>query len=197
MKFLTLFCLLLVTSAYSQKVDKSFLHYREMPPAPTSFLPGNVLVRMIDGLGYRFYWATEGLRPEDLRYRPTEEARSSSETMDHILSLSTMIVNAAEGTPNTEATDPLSKLARSKREKVLNNLLKASQLLAEKNEAELAALRITFNREGNMSEVAYWNMINGPIADAIYHTGQIVSFRRISGNPMNPKVDVFRGKNRP
>lgn len=198
MKFLTLFCFLLINSAYGQKSDKSFLPYHEMPPAPTSFLPGNVLARMIDGLGYRFYWATEGLRPEDLRYRPTEEARSSSETIDHILSLSTMIVYAAEGTPNTEATSHMRALPwLKKRAYVLNNLLKASQLLADKNEAELATLRITFSREGNTSEVAYWNMINGPIADAIYHSGQIVSFRRISGNPMNPKVDVFRGKNRP
>ncbi len=187
-----------IASARGQETPKSTLPYHEMPAAPERYSPGNVLARMIDGLGYRFYWATKGLRPEDLRYRPTEEARSMSETIDHILSLSTMIINAAEGTPNTKATGSVPEVPWSKkRERVLNNLLKASQLLADKDEAELADLRITFSREGTISEVAYWNMINGPIADAIYHTGQIVAFRRISGNPMNPKVDVFRGKNRP
>ena len=42
----------------------------------------------------------------------------------------------------------------------------------------------------------FWHVLNGPIADAIYHTGQIVSFRRTSGNPINPKVNVLMGKTR-
>jgi len=37
-------------------------------------------------------------------------------------------------------------------------------------------------------------MMNGPLADAIYHVGQIVVFRRANGNPQNPRVNVFMGK---
>lgn len=37
-------------------------------------------------------------------------------------------------------------------------------------------------------------MLNGPIADALWHVGQVVSFRRSSGNPFNSKVSVFSGK---
>lgn len=42
----------------------------------------------------------------------------------------------------------------------------------------------------------YWateGLINGPITDAIYHTGQVVSFRRTSGNPIPKGVNVFLG----
>ncbi|NCP07225.1 MAG: hypothetical protein GW863_12920, partial [Flavobacteriales bacterium] len=42
-------------------------------------------------------------------------------------------------------------------------------------------------------EIPFWNNINGPIADAIWHSGQIASFRRTSGNPINPKVNHFMG----
>ena len=39
-----------------------------------------------------------------------------------------------------------------------------------------------------------WNQINGPIADALWHCGQVVSFRRASGNPYNSKASLFTGK---
>ena len=40
-----------------------------------------------------------------------------------------------------------------------------------------------------------WNFINGPLADALTHVGQINSFRRMAGNPV-PKVNVFKGLGR-
>jgi len=60
----------------------------------------------------------------------------------------------------------------------------------------LSELKVIFKRGENESEFPFWNVINGQISDAIYHTGQVVSFRRSSGNPMNPKVNVFSGKTR-
>ena len=198
MLIILLLSILIIASVQGQEVDDRDLPYHEMPPAPATFGPGNVVARMIDGLGYRFYWATEGLHPQDLLYRPTPEARSLSETIDHILSLSQRMINAAEGVPNTSASHGTEEVTWQKRRaQVLNTLRKTSQRLADKEEDELAALRIVFRTEKGETELPYWNMINGPIADAIYHTGQIASFRRITGNPMNPKVDVLRGKNRP
>ena len=40
----------------------------------------------------------------------------------------------------------------------------------------------------------FWNIINGPISDALWHCGQVVLLRRASGNPFNSKVSVFSGK---
>ena len=67
--------------------------YYEIPDYPDSYNSGTVAARMIDGLGFRYYWATEGLREEDLKFRPNDMARTSEETVDHILGLSTVIVN--------------------------------------------------------------------------------------------------------
>ncbi len=54
---------------------------------------------------------------------------------------------------------------------------------------------ITFapNAAGEVTTLPYWHLINGPISDALYHTGQIVSFRRASGNPIPSGVSVFMG----
>ena len=63
-----------------------------------------------------------------------------------------------------------------------------------KDKEEISEFIILFDLNGNKSELPVWNLMNGPIADAIYHTGQIVSYRRMSGNPINPKVNVMMGK---
>ena len=69
----------------------------------------------------------------------------------------------------------------------------AAQILQEKTDQELQTLKIIFDRGGEHSEFPAWNLINGPISDALYHTGQVVSFRRTSGNPIAKGVNVFLG----
>ena len=171
------------------------LPLREIPAAPESYSSGSVLARMIEGLGYRYYWATEGLREEDLTYKPSEDARNTGETLDHLLGLSFAVYCSAKSIPR-ESKDLGELSLEEKRRMTLENLAQAAEMLRGKTEAEVAELSIVFKRGENESEFPYWNMINGPIADAIYHTGQVVSFRRASGNPMNPGVNVFTGKTR-
>ncbi|MBK7407178.1 MAG: DinB family protein [Saprospirales bacterium] len=170
------------------------LPYREIPAYPDTFSAENVAARMIDGLGFRFYWATESLRPEDLAYKPSPDARTCEETIDHILGLSQTILNAVEKKPNVrrEEEDP-SLSFDEKRKQVLHNLKTASDLLKNTHET-LADFPIVFEREDSRSEFPFWNMLNGPLADAIWHTGQVVSFRRASGNPYNSKASLFTGK---
>ena len=57
----------------------------------------------------------------------------------------------------------------------------------------LKNIKIIFLRKSGNYEFPIWNLINGPISDAIYHTGQLVSFRRTSGNPIPKGVNVFLG----
>ena len=71
------------------------LPYHQIPEYPESYTAGAVAARMIDGLGFRYYWATEGLRPNDLNYKPSESGRMTKETIDHIYGLSRVVVNAA------------------------------------------------------------------------------------------------------
>ena len=42
-------------------------------------------------------------------------------------------------------------------------------------------------------KLPFWYWINGPLADALTHVGQITSWRRIAGNPQLKGVNVFIG----
>ena len=82
------------------------------------------------------------------------------------------------------------------RRNTLINLKKASEEMLGKTEEDIEALQVTFQSDNGSNSFPYWHMINGPIADALYHTGQVVSFRRANGNPINPNISQFMGKKR-
>lgn len=175
------------------KTTTSHLPYHEIPDYPDSYTSENVAARMIDGLGFRYYWATEGLREEDLAYKPSEEGRTTAETLDHIMGLSNTILNASRSQLN-EYEDWSGLTWEQKRKKTLMTIQEASQLLKEAQNGDLEDKKVIFQRGETTTEYPYWNMINGPIADAIYHVGQVVSFRRSSGNPIPSGVRMLTGK---
>lgn len=74
----------------------------------------------------------------------------------------------------------------------MNNLFEARQHLV--TSVNVDDVKIIFERKEGRTELPIWNLINGPIADAIWHVGQVVSFRRASGNPFNAKVNLMMGK---
>ena len=193
--FLLTLSLLSLQAALAQSgTDNHMLPYYEIPDYPQTYTAESVAARMIDGVGFRYYWATEGLRPEDLAFRPNDEARTSEETIDHILGLSNVIVNSVRKIPNQasgEETSPLS--FEEKRKMTLENLKAASDIL-KGGGGTLEEYNIVFQRGDTKSELPFWNQINGPISDALWHIGQVVSFRRSSGNPFSPRVSVLTGK---
>ena len=146
---------------------------------------------MVDGLGFRYYWATEGLRDVDLKFKPNDEARTTEETIDHILGLSNVIVNSTTNKVNKK-TDYAGLTFAQKRIMTLENLKTAADILRKSK--DLSKFKIIFKGESGVTEYPFWNQINGPIEDAIWHCGQVVSFRRSSGNPYNSKASVFTGK---
>jgi len=174
----------------AQESNKA-LPYFEIPDAPESYSQGAVVARMIDGLGFRYYWATEGLTPEDLAYKPSPEARTTEETIDHILGLSDVILNSALHKPNTR--NDFTDLSFYEKRKLTLQTLKSAADIFRKSD-NLNDFTLVFQRENGISTFPFWNQINGPISDAIWHSGQVVSFRRASGNPYNSKASVFTGK---
>ena len=188
-----LLTMLLVMSGMSA-MSQAQLPFREIPEYPEDYTAESVAARMIEGLGFRYYWATEGLRPQDLDYKPSEEARTSVQTIEHIHGLSKVIVNAARQQPNPPrpGVPPSTPSFEEMRSLTLANLQEAATLLRS-GDVDLEDCKIIFVRDSGTSEFPFWNNINGPIADALWHCGQVVSFRRASGNPFNSKVSVFSG----
>ena len=170
------------------------LPYREIPDYPEDYGPGNVIARMIDGLGFRYYWATEGLAQKDLEYKPSEEARTPLETLEHVHSMSKMILNAADGTPNIRVENPPKYSFEDLRSMTLKNLRAASSKMSGKQAEDLKKSNVVFQNGEKQSALPYWNMINGMLSDCIYHAGQITLMRRASGNPINPNISMFMGK---
>lgn len=157
-----------------------------------NYTAGNVASRLVDGLGFRFYWATEGLRDEDLNFKPNNDARTQLETIQHIYEMSEIIKNSVKETTNLPGQSP--KLTfKETREKTLWNLKIASDILKNSSDDDLKRYRLKFKQGEKLVEYPFWNSINGPISDCLWHTGQIVSFRRSSGNPFSDKVNLMKG----
>lgn len=166
----------------------------EIPTAPETAISGSIIARMVQGLGYRYFWASKDLRIKDLGYRPSEEASSTFETLEHIYGLAQVIRNSATSSPSIRPVKSPPKDYIVLREKTLEYLEQANALFLDKTEEEVAQMQVIFQRGNELYSYPIWNLLNGPLADAIYHTGQVVSFRRTSGNPIQKGVNVFIGK---
>ena len=165
-------------------------YYYQIPEYPASYTAGTVAARVVDGLGFRYYWATEGLTSKNLQFKPSDEARSAEETLDHILSL-TGVMKSSIKKEAFRGIDVKGMDFVQKREQTLENIRFVSEALKKASEEDLQDSNIVF---GSGAEFPFWNLLNGPIADAINHVGQIVSFRRADGNPINNKVSFLSGK---
>jgi hypothetical protein len=186
MKLLTVSIVFLVSVSCFSQDKKTDLPYYEIPDYPKEFTSGTMAARMVDALGFRYYWASDGLTKTDLAYKANADGRSSEETIQHIYDLSKIIVNSTIKQPNSGDKEDLS--CAEIRSKTLNNLKIAADILRDSD--DISQFKIIFGDQ----EIPFWNQVNGPIADAIWHCGQLVIYRRTTGNPINPKVNHFTGK---
>lgn len=187
MKRLVLLALCMTSNIIMAQDKDDTLPYYEVPEYSEEFTAGTVAARMVDALGFRYYWATEGLTEKDLAYRANEEGRSTQETVDHIYDLSKIIVNSTLKKANDRSKEADMSFA-DKRKQTLMNLKTAADILRKSD--DISQYKIIFGE----NKIPFWNQVNGPIADAIWHCGQIVIYRRTTGNPINPKVNHFSGK---
>jgi len=164
------------------------MYGQEIAPPEETLDGTRVFMRFVDGLAFRYYWSTEGLRPEDFAFRPGPDSMSLHELIDHILQLVFMIKQAvfdAEVRERFESDDP-----KAKRDHALENLEQVRDYLRSLDDETLLGHRV-LKRSGRFFPI--WNILNGPLADALTHVGQINAWRRLNGNP-TPRADVFEGR---
>jgi hypothetical protein len=174
-------------SMLSMSQTEASLPFREISEYPESYTANSVTARLIESLGFRYYWATEGLTQTDLDHQITEGSRSAKATLVHIYDLSLIVRNSAERKENDRG-DNSGLSYQELRIGTLNNLKIAHGIIAAAE--SLDTFQITFGT----AEFPFWNQINGPIADALWHCGQMAMMRRASGNPISPDVNHFLGK---
>ena len=154
--------------------------FQKIQGYPNHISGTSIIVRLLDGLGFRFYWSTEGLTENEYNFRPAKDCMSIGELVTHIWGLvNWMCISMLENQFKTPKNTTLA------RESILEMLSLLRETLVSMDDKELAEVKINNN--------PFWHIINGPLADALTHVGQINSFRRLSNNPV-PKANVFLGK---
>ena len=154
--------------------------FNRIPPYPDSISGTTVLVRLLDVLGFRFRWSTEGLSDDDYGFRPAPECMSIEELVRHVWGLVNW-VGLSMGLDDFELGDDVARTRESVLEMI--HVLRGGLNFMSDEELEEITIR----------EMLFWHIINGPLSDALTHVGQINSFRRLAGNP-TPKANVFTGK---
>lgn len=172
--------LILFLSLFNLKAQEKLPFY-QIPKQTEEYTPQAIVMRQIASLGFRFYWATDGLNERDLEYKSTPESKSTLETIQHVYNMSFWMLNLTE-------TEPLQPKKTGKislsvlRKATLTNYQTLSERV--KNVKDLKELSI---------KTKFFQIINGPISDSVWHSGQIASFRRITGNPINANISHFTG----
>ena len=170
-------------------MSKTSSDFRSLPPGPERVTGSAVLVRLVEGIGFRFTWATEGLRESDLSFRPTPETMCIADQAGHVLELASWAAAAAGAIPGNplkpESPPPFPEV----RQRILEVLSLLRARLADMSDEEIGTIHI-----GSRAGPVPWpHIVNGPLADALTHIGQIAVLRRASGNPV-PKANVFLGR---
>ena len=153
--------------------------FNRIPPHPDAVSGTTTLVRLLDGLGFRFRWSTEGLSDEDYSFRPAPDSMSIEELVGHVWGLVNW-VSQSVGLDGFERGDDAS-ITRGRVLEIIHALREAFSSMSDGDLKEIT-----------IREKPFWHIINGPISDALTHVGQINSFRRLAGNP-TPKASVFTG----
>jgi len=138
-----------------------------------------VVQRLVDSLGFRFRWASEGLRETDADFRAAADAASIGELIGHVRDLARTLADhlALGRVGNFPDLAP--------RDEALATLAALRAHLEETDAAEFFRLEVRGH--------PVWHLLNGQLADALTHTGQIAMLRRIAGNPV-PRHRVFHGR---
>lgn len=163
------------------------LPFHTIPSCPDEPTATNSIARFVDGLGFRYHWATEGLTENEIAFRPDPSSKNMIEVLSHINELAYFINRVFGGSAQNEHPKTFIELRSS----TLNLLAQVSERLKKMDDAQL----IDFNLNGGSgaNRNSFWYYLNGPIADALTHVGQITTWRRIAGNPQPRGVNVFLG----
>lgn len=154
--------------------------YESVEGYPGEITGTAIIIRMLDGLGYRFRYATEALTQNDYEFSPGKGCKTIGEIVEHIWGLvnwvGQVIFKEQEVRPDG---------FEAQRIHILALISKLRNYFESIDDSELARIEIYKH--------PFWHMINGPFSDALTHTGQINTFRRLAGNPP-VQSDVFRLK---
>ena len=156
------------------------LPFRQLDSYPAQICGTAVLARLLDSLGFRFRWATHDLSDSDYAFSPGQGCQSIGQLVGHIWGLVNWISTTVLG---QEAKPP--ETPQEQRVHALQMLFHLREHVSTLDDSSLATITIR--------DYPFWHILNGPLADALTHVGQINVLRRLAGNP-TPRARVFTGE---
>ncbi len=163
------------------------LPYTNIPDPPEMVTAASILIRLVDGIGFRYRWATEGLIENDMEFQPCETSMKLWELLAHIHGL--LIISESYLTDSAIVEIKPVSLAE-RRKLTLDTVIRIREALQGLDEDYLAArfYKVPWAED----KLPIWFLINGPLSDTLTHIGQIASWRRINDNPIQ-RANVFFG----
>ena len=161
------------------------LPFEDISEIPDELTTTNAILRVVEGLAFRYRWATENLNEENIKFRPHPTSMSIEEVNSHIFDLVESTFKVFGGKKQNK--DSLNSFQQIRKASLLV-LEDLTNKLKEMSDLELDEMEKKTSRK-----LPFWYWINGPLADALTHVGQITSWRRIAGNPQSKGVNVFIG----
>lgn len=150
--------------------------FEHLAMVPERCSASGVLQRLVDTIGYRFRRALVGIEDEQLGWRPQVDVQSIDELIDHIGELIEATLAALERRERRRAVwDPFE---------IFDLLMRLHQVLDDYDDEDLALI--------DFSVAGLWTLINGPLADALTHIGQINMLKRLQGID-SPNGGYLRG----
>ncbi|NNF18156.1 MAG: hypothetical protein HKN61_00130, partial [Flavobacteriaceae bacterium] len=129
-----------------QTSDSTGKSYEQLPQRGEQYTAGTTLARMVDGLAFRYYWATEALTEQDYEFRAADDLRSIAELMQHIYDLSEVVLATAQKEIVNRSQKPKEILSPEEMRAVtLSRLATSADLFAQVN--DFSAYPIRFSSE--------------------------------------------------
>lgn len=163
------------------------LPYTKIPDPPEEMNASTVLIRLVDGIGFRYRWATEELREEDMEFQPCDSSMRMNELLGHINGL----LNVSEAFITGKEMVKVNPVGLAERRKeTLATVVRIRETLTDLDDEYLG--KRMYSPPWRDTEYSLWYLINGPLSDTLTHVGQISSWRRIHDNPILG-ANVFDG----
>lgn len=157
--------------------------YTSLPAPPADITPCTLLNHVLDSLGFRFYWATEGLEDGDLGFQPSAGAMTLGRELAHIRRLLVWTNLAMQGrNERVKEVEEDFETMRAGTFEALEALKSTIASIGPDGLCDVSAFGLPF-----------WNLVNGPITDCLTHTGQINVYRRMLGKPARA-INYFTGQ---
>jgi len=135
--------------------------YESVDEYPKKITGTSMIIRMLDGLGYRFRYATEALTREDYQFSPGQGCKTIGEIVEHIWGLVNWVCQSIFAEKAARPKD-----IESQRIHILELITKLRTYFESIDDSELTHIKIL--------KLPFWHIINGPLSDALTHTGQIL-----------------------